>query len=218
VIAEQFNLSRYATWGEFEFLKKYFSDKMKIVDVGCGNGRLIEALEGFEYEYIGMDISLKNTQGVKDRKPDAVVKEGSLPSLPFGDNRFDVTACIATLQHIPSKKLRAESMKDLWRITKPGGYCMMTNWSMAHHRFRYYLIESMLRKLFVGTRLDWWDAWVPWKRKKVNRYYHGFRLREIKRLAEGAGFKVVDNFYAKGSDRVNFWKSNNSVTILRKGD
>ncbi|MFH1192254.1 MAG: class I SAM-dependent methyltransferase [bacterium] len=36
---------------------KYVKNGMKILDIGCGNGRLLQALENRGIEYVGVDNS-----------------------------------------------------------------------------------------------------------------------------------------------------------------
>ncbi|HBB27578.1 TPA: hypothetical protein DCZ36_03735 [Candidatus Gracilibacteria bacterium] len=51
-------------WNEIEYFMKYIkkyssSEKISILDIGCGNGRFLETLEtsGFPYSYLGIDES-----------------------------------------------------------------------------------------------------------------------------------------------------------------
>ena len=58
-IAEHFSRTRYAPWSEFGLFKEYIKDGQRILDLGCGNGRLvIYAAENFKVKAVGLEISL----------------------------------------------------------------------------------------------------------------------------------------------------------------
>ena len=62
-ISDNFNITRKNNWDDFNIFKKYLLDfkneKIKILDIGCGNGRLIKFLNelNLNYEYVGIDNS-----------------------------------------------------------------------------------------------------------------------------------------------------------------
>ena len=54
----QFARARVKAWEEMRFLfDDYVKGKERILDLGCGNGRFYEMLEGKDIEYIGVDVS-----------------------------------------------------------------------------------------------------------------------------------------------------------------
>ena len=56
LIGSEFSDTRESVWPEMERLvKKYIQRGDKVLDVGCGNGRLLKVLEGVEY--LGVDGS-----------------------------------------------------------------------------------------------------------------------------------------------------------------
>jgi len=46
--------------------------------------------------------------------------------LPFDDNYFDVSFSFSTLEHIPENEKREKAFKELIRVTKKGGYVIIT--------------------------------------------------------------------------------------------
>jgi SAM-dependent methyltransferase len=65
-----------------------------LLDVGCGNGYLLQQLSDRGLELYGSDIVDKAT-----RKPFRYV-QASIDHLPFPDKAFDVVTCCHTLEHI----------------------------------------------------------------------------------------------------------------------
>lgn len=67
-LAEVFSASRFRPWLEVKSLiKKYVKDGMKILDLGCGNGRLLELLKEGVVEYVGVDSCERLIQIAKQK-------------------------------------------------------------------------------------------------------------------------------------------------------
>ena len=70
-IAEQFNETRKKhLWPELVELVKNVKNGESLLDVGCGNGRLLEALQDRQIKYLGVDNSEKLIELAKVRKGD----------------------------------------------------------------------------------------------------------------------------------------------------
>ncbi len=105
------------------------------LDVGCGRGlvasELAERLE--RGQVVGVDVWRKRDQsgnsranadinmartGVSDRVD---IQDADATDLPFGDDTFDLVATSLALHNIPLAAERGAAMKELIRVTKPGG-------------------------------------------------------------------------------------------------
>lgn len=66
-IAELFSSTRGYVWGDISFLAKNIKDGDNILDLGCGNGRLVESLQvkGESISYLGIDNSEGLIKGTK---------------------------------------------------------------------------------------------------------------------------------------------------------
>lgn len=88
----------------------------RVLDVGCGEGRLMEAMARFGADPVGLDIS--STLLRRAVKYGPVVK-GSLPSLAwFADDSFDGAVVSLVLEHIAD---HAAIFAELARVTRSGG-------------------------------------------------------------------------------------------------
>lgn len=206
-IAHHFSDTRHDPWPEFELLKQVIESvatlhATSLLDVGCGNGRLIEALPAVHYT--GLDLSSQLLTIAQQRFPHYQFVQGSVLQLPFPDQQFDVVACVATLQHIPSVPYRQLALQEMARVLKPGGTLFMLNWNLADQP-QYQQYQS-------GEGYDPGDYLIPWKNERgeiqAERYYHGFRIAEIAELAENAELKITQNML--GED------GRNIITIARK--
>jgi SAM-dependent methyltransferase len=75
-----------------------------VLEVGCGNGAVAEALARAGRRVVAVDVTLGSASATRQRSGAAVAIAG-LPDLPFRDRAFDTVVCAHTLEHIP----------DLWR-------------------------------------------------------------------------------------------------------
>lgn len=59
IIAADFSASRRYPWPEMKEMAKRVKPGSKVIDIGCGNGRLLSVLGGKKVKYLGMDFSKK---------------------------------------------------------------------------------------------------------------------------------------------------------------
>ncbi|MBU2564414.1 class I SAM-dependent methyltransferase [Patescibacteria group bacterium] len=203
LIADQFSDTRQNIWPELKELK--FSKNEKILDLGCGNGRLFEFLKGVNYA--GIDISEKLISIAK-KKYGNHFKKGNILSLPFSNESFDSIWSIAVFHHIPSKEFRQKVLKECYRVLKKNGRLIIVCWNLYQLRYLKLLLKSFFFKFF--TKYDFKDVFILWKRKNIKRYYHAFTLNELKNLFLKNNFKIEELKYLKRN------KKNVNLLIIGK--
>jgi ubiquinone/menaquinone biosynthesis C-methylase UbiE len=52
-------------------------------------------------------------------------KFGNVLEIPFNDDIFDVVTCSSVLNNLPGEKNRVKALKEIFRVLKPGGKCML---------------------------------------------------------------------------------------------
>jgi ubiquinone/menaquinone biosynthesis C-methylase UbiE len=87
------------------------NDVRTILDVGCGNGIITNALAE-KYDVTGTDYSADALEFVKGKKVLA-----SADKLPFEDKSFDLVFSSELLEHLPDELLR-DAVDEMKRITK----------------------------------------------------------------------------------------------------
>ena len=127
-LAESFAKTRKGFWSDLNFLMDYIKPGQRLLDLGCGNGRLFGVIKDKNVKYIGVDNSEgllleahKQFPGHKEK----FIKADAL-NLPFKDNEFDLIVSIAVLQHIPSKNYRIQFLQQCLRTLDKNGKLILT--------------------------------------------------------------------------------------------
>ncbi len=198
LIADKFSETRSKRfWSDLEFIKNYAKAGDKVLDFGCGNGRLLQLFENKNIEYFGVDVSQKliDLAGKKHVGPKIHFQklDSDRFSLPFADNFFNTAYAIAVFHHIPGAKARKELARELWRVIQPGGYVVVSVWNLWRSAFADDLIKNWVKKSMGKSELDWNDFFISFKDnhgKIFQRYHHAFKPSELKKLFSSVGFEV----------------------------
>jgi len=100
----------------------------KILDVGCGAGKLSKEVADRGYEVLAMDFSYNMI-----RKADATCNvndkshikflQGDIESLPFKDSVFDVVLCLGVVTYLRSER---KALHEMSRVLKSGGTLILS--------------------------------------------------------------------------------------------
>lgn len=210
LIAEDFSRTRQSIWAELDMFKDYVQDGDRVLDAGCGNGRLLDLLKDKKIDYIGIDFSDKLVELAKKKYPDDKFLNADTLNLPFSDNNFDKVFSIAVLHTIPSVELREKALLELKRVLKPKGALLLIVWDIWRLKNAFSIFKKFLLKLFSGSKLDFKDVFVSWD-DKTNRYYHFFTSRELNKLVRKIGFEIISKGIVQSKD-----KSRSNLYIIAK--
>src|SRR5690349_956781 len=104
---------------------KRFRGRDAALEIGCGPGRLMRPLSRHFREIHGVDVSDEMIRLARERLrdvPNAVLHHGSGADLGmFRDDSFDFVYSYAVFQHIPSREVVFEYLREARRVLKPGG-------------------------------------------------------------------------------------------------
>jgi len=206
--ASAFSETRSSAQTRLDRIVAYIGNAGKILDVGCGNGRLAERLEreGKRARYVGVDaspqlitIALTRKMHLRHIAADFFVADITQPnwSAPFADTLFDVAVALAVLHHIPGFDLRVAVLRDIHALLQPGARLVLTNWAFDRTERQRKRIVPWSHVGLDESALEPGDALLAWQRGGVGyRYCHLITPEEMQRLAEQSGFQVVKQYYA----------------------
>ena len=116
---------------------------------------------------------------------------GSIP-LPYADNSFDVVICNHVLEHIFETE---SALRELQRVTAPGGYCIVSVPNMANwwSRFTFLLCGELPLGIETGTEAGGdgliWLLKRRFKGFKPSGHIRGFTPRALRDLCTRCGFQ-----------------------------
>ena len=97
----------------------------KALDVGCGTGVLAERLAREGYDVTGVDPFQGMLKYLKQRNPAIGTVHARGEHLPFPDDTFDLTYCVAVMHHVADPKDVRDTLMEMTRVTRPGGHVLV---------------------------------------------------------------------------------------------
>lgn len=206
--ASAFSETRSSTQTRLDRIVAHIGDAGKVLDVGCGNGRLAERLEreGKKLAYFGVDASpaLIAIASARKAKLQNIAAEFWVADItqpnwhaPCERAAFDIAVALAVLHHVPSFALRVVVLRDIHTLLKPGSRLILSNWAFDRNERQRKRIVAWQTAGLDERELEEGDALLVWKRGGAGyRYCHLITKEEMVRLAEASGFEIVKQFYA----------------------
>ena len=190
----------------------------RVLDVGCGNGRLAHMLASADrpVDYLGIDSSVRlleiaRRQAASLRSLRAefltvdVTEPGWASLLPAG--RFQAIAVLALLHHLPGWQARSDLLAAVRGLLDPEGTVVVSVWQ--------FMNEARLQRKVVpwsaiglsDEQVEAGDVLLDWRRGGSGlRYCHLVSESELAVLAQAAGLCLTDVFYAEGrSQKLNLF-------------
>lgn len=221
-IALGFSQTRNHSWPEFRLFDFYLRDNIALLDLGCGNGRLLEYLGRKNLRnvrYIGLDISKMLLEEARSLHPGYKFLQADMMELPLPEVppfSQDVVCAVASFHHIATRRARIAALKNINMVMKDDGVLILTVWNLWQPRYRKHIAKAMLRSLLRFGTSDPFDTFVPWGKEKIPRYYHAFLPYEMRSLLKKAGFELVKFHLQKSHLEAKLHDAHNQVYICRK--
>jgi SAM-dependent methyltransferase len=118
-----------AKWLHDHFANYLNLERKKILDWGCGPGRIIRHLPQIinnDCEYFGTDYNSESIEWCSKNLPGINFQKNSLtPHLPYPNEHFDIIYGISIFTHL-SEQMHHDWYFELCRVLKPGGIMLMT--------------------------------------------------------------------------------------------
>jgi ubiquinone/menaquinone biosynthesis C-methylase UbiE len=135
-----------ANWLADQFRKHTNLKDKRILDWGCGPGRIIRHLPtliGNGCEYYGTDYNIESIDWCSKNLTGIHFNKNSLNAqLPYHDNFFDVIYGISVFTHL-SEKSHYDWYNELYRVLKPEGIMFLTT---QGDNFKIKLTNTELKK------------------------------------------------------------------------
>ncbi len=194
--AKNFSLSRKKPWKEFynilQEIRKYQKDSINILELGCGDWRLLDYLKQHlekQINFTWVDISENMIKLAKEKNPGHTFWAMDMQNFVEEEQqqKYDVIIMVASFQHIPNKQERLIILKNCYKSLNYEWKLIMVNWAFTKwfkKKYRKQIILSLLKSLIGLNQIN--DIYIPWKDPENNttyqRYYHIFSGEELNKL------------------------------------
>jgi SAM-dependent methyltransferase len=162
----------------------------KLLDFGCGVGRMTRAFSGFFRSCVGIDVSEKMVRLAREfnsGQPRCEFILNDAPVLPFEDKSFDFIFTVLVLQHLPTKDLISRYLADFIRVAKDNGVIVFQLPNEVPLRRRIQLRRRLWRVLaLVGVP----KSWLFKKLRLAPIHMNGMSRQEVERVICGCGARV----------------------------
>lgn len=100
-------------------------DFRRVLDFGCGSGRVIRYWQELPGEVHGSDYNESAIVWCRQNLPFAFNVNGVEPPLAYNDETFDFVYALSVFTHLDGPRQRAW-LEELMRVVRPGGHLMFT--------------------------------------------------------------------------------------------
>jgi len=135
-IGGYFSASRNYIWPDLKPYLNNVKPRSSVLDVGCGNGRLLLGLPQ-SIKYTGLDFSSKllDEAGKKFPHHHFIETDISKPGIWKHLGKFDNIFCVAVMHHLPDKQSQLYVLKQLKDHLKPQGRLLITVWNLWQRKY-----------------------------------------------------------------------------------
>jgi len=197
--AQYFSHTRNWLWRDMQSYLNIVKDGDKVLDLGCGNGRMLKGISSNKIEYTGVDFSKELISIAKEVNPKSKFLVGDITRVGLWKRlgKFDVIFCIAVLHHIGDRKRQLFILKQAKKHLSPGGVVVFSVWNLWHKQY----LKHHLSKRSLKLKLENWRfLWFPFQ-NKYQRFCVGLGKTYLSKLFKEAGF---EDFEIRKSGK-NIW-------------
>ena len=153
----------------------YKDKNQKILEAGCGAGRILSYLDNKNYNVIGIEFIKSAVEKIKIKYPNLKVHTMDILNTNFDDDKFDTILAFGLYHNFQLDNFK-KSLIETKRILKKNGILCF---SFRADNIQNYILDKIKNK------------------KKENIKFHKLNLKkeEIEKILEGNNLKIIKNFY-----------------------
>ena len=179
------NVDKYPLSCSLELLNNAAISDIKILEAGCGTGRLVSYLHDRGLDVIGVDFVSLAIVKIKMSHPQLKVEKGDVKNLRFRDGTFSHVLAFGLYHNFEEGPMQ-NALVETCRVLRPGGKLCAS--------FRADNLQNWLNDHYFADRLHLTKPAAP--KEIIARQFHKINLTksELRICLENAGF-VVEKIY-----------------------
>lgn len=225
IIASHFGQTRRVLWQDLQPFLAQVKEKDKVLDLGCGNGRIFLALEDKKVDYVGVDFSEELINQAKKRfsKTTFILADLTDKNLwqKLEKQKFDKVFLIAVLHHLPTPKMQTQLLQRINKVLKKDGLLFLTVWNLWQKKFWKEHFKQLGKKLISGFKFKW--LWIPYRlsdgrkiKREIYRFCYAFGKNELKKLLRKEDFEIEKIYYSKKGVKSDWFHGFNLCAEVKK--
>ena len=130
----------------------------RILDAGCGPGRVGGRLAALGHEVVGVDLDPELIEAARAEHPGAKWLVADLAELDLGGTPFDLIVCAGNVMTFLDPATRVEVLTGLGRHLAPEGRAVIGFGAGRGYPFEEFFADSAAAGLTVSQNLATWDV------------------------------------------------------------
>ncbi len=170
------------------FLRKTIKPNSKVLDIGCGDGRIISDFKDIPSEIVGIDSdekAIKDTQKQFSKEDKIKIMKSDAFELPFEKESFDYVLLMMTLVNFSKNKLK--SLSEMRRVLKKTGSIILSVYSDSAFNERKKMYEQ------IEVPIDTIEGTTfIFDRSVGANESEQFSLMDLRTLCNSANLKIIN--------------------------
>jgi len=142
------------------------SEKISIMDIGCGAGTFLSYLDSKKFDKTGIEINIEGYEATKKQGINVFNKD--ISEINFDEKKFDVISLWHVLEHIKDPKLLFENIKN----------------NLDNNGIIIFQIPNTGSAGFKYGKKNWFHMDSP-------RHLMLYNIKSVKKLCELTGFEII---------------------------
>ena len=208
-------------------MPRYVADSgaNKVLEVGCGNGRLYRQIREYGYagKYTGIEVADYIIHGNQKRHPEAVWQGALAYDIPFPDASFDLCFSLYVLEHFVYPE---RALTEMLRILRPGGKLVLVfpdfsaSGRLPSQLFGYSegpAIQKIKKLHWIDALVSLYDSRVrlPKALRQASNRFGSFPVNTAPICLQYPGVMAsdIDAVYIASKEEVHQWAVDNGCQV-----